>query len=68
MTNLKLCSKMHVMLIVSSVLIAVGIAVGLICQFVAGGYFNYGDDYKSYKSVEVSYAFVDFSDEEGHLR
>lgn len=64
MTNLKLCSKMHVMLIVSSVLIAVGIAVGLICQFVAGGYFNYGDDYKSYKSVEVSYAFVDFSDED----
>ncbi len=64
MTNLKLCSKMHVMVIVSSVLIAVGIAVGLICQFVAGGYFNYGDDYKSYKSVEVSYAFVDFSDED----
>ena len=64
MTNLKLCSKMHVMIIVSAVIIAIGLAVGLICQFAAGGYFNYGADYNSYKSVEISYAFVDFSDED----
>lgn len=64
MTNLKLCAKMHVMIIVSAAVIAVGLAIGLICQFVGGGYFNYGSDYKSYKSVEISYAFVDFSDED----
>lgn len=63
MTNLKISAKMHVLIIVSSVLIAIGVAVGLICEFVADGYFNYGDDYKSYKSVEVTYALVDFPDE-----
>ncbi|MDE6104420.1 MAG: hypothetical protein K2G38_01860 [Clostridia bacterium] len=65
MTNLKISAKMHILIIISSVLIALGIAVGLICEFVADGYFNYGNDYKNYKSVEVTYALVDFPDEEG---
>ena len=43
MTKLKLSSKMHVMIIVSAVIIAVGLAMGLIFQFVSNGYFNYGD-------------------------
>ena len=48
MTNLKISAKMHILIIVSSVLIALGIAVGLICEFGADGDFTYGDDYKSY--------------------
>lgn len=64
MTKIKLSSKMHIMIIVSSVLIAVGLAVGLICQFCAGGFFGYGDDYKSYKTVEVNYTAVEYSDGE----
>ncbi len=60
-TNLKLSSKMHVLIIVSCVLIAIGLAVGTICHFVAGGFFNYGADYESYKSVTVDYESIDFS-------
>lgn len=59
MTNLKLSSKMHIMIIVSAVVIAIGLAMGLIFQFVAGGYFNYGADYSSYNSVVVNYAYID---------
>jgi len=62
-TNLKLSSKMHLFIIISSVLVALGIVVGVICHFLAGGYFNYGGDWASYKEVTVSYAYVDFSDE-----
>lgn len=60
-TNLKLSSKMHIFIIVSCVLIAIGLAVGTICHFVAGGFFNYGGDYESYKSVTVDYQSIDFS-------
>ena len=60
-TNLKISSKMHILIIVSTVLVALGIMVGLICHFVANGYFNYGGDWGSYKEVTVSYAYVDFS-------
>ena len=59
MTKLKLSSKMHVMIIVSAVIIAVGLAMGLIFQFVSNGYFNYGADYTSYNSVVVNYAYID---------
>ncbi|MDE6001123.1 MAG: hypothetical protein K2G96_02235, partial [Clostridia bacterium] len=62
MNKLKLSSRMHIMIIVSSLVIAIGLAVGLICEFVAGGYFNYGNEYKSYQSVTVTYSYVDFKD------
>lgn len=55
---------MHVMIIVTAIIVAAGIAVGLICQFVAGGYFNYGADYKSYDSVVVTYAYIDYKEED----
>lgn len=61
-TNLKLSSKMHIFIVISSLLIALGIMVGIICHFVANGYFNYGGDWASCKQVTVSYAYVDFSD------
>lgn len=62
MTNMKLSSKMHLFIIISSVVVAIGLAVGIICQFVAGGYFNYGAEFKSYNTIEVNYAYVDYSD------
>lgn len=68
MKTLKLSSAMHVLIIVSALIVAIGIAVGLICQFLAGGYFNYGAEYKSYDSVVVNYAYIDLSglgDEDG---
>ena len=61
MNKMKLSSKMHLFIIISSVLVAIGIAVGLICEFVAGGYFNYGAEYRSYKTVEVNYVYVECS-------
>lgn len=61
MTNLKLSSKMHIMIAVTAVIIALGIAVGLVCQFVSNGYFNYGADYSSYNCVSVNYAIVDYA-------
>ena len=60
MTNLKISAKMHIMIIVSAVIIALGIAVGCVCHFVADGYFNYSGEYKSYQSVTVSYVVLDF--------
>lgn len=60
-TKLNLSSKMHLLIIITSLIIAIGIAVGVICHFVAGGYFNYGGDFASYKSVTVTYADIDFS-------
>ncbi len=63
-TDFKLSSKMHLFIIISSIIIAIGAAVGTICQFVANGYFNYGADWESYRSVTVSYSCVDFSDKD----
>ncbi len=64
MTKLKLSAKMHIIVIVSAVIIAVGLAVGLICQFCADGYFNYGGDYKDYQTVEINYTSVEYKDKE----
>ena len=64
MTNLKLSSKMHLFIIISSLIVAIGLAVGLVCQFVADGYFNYGAEFRCYNTIEVNYAYVDYSDED----
>ncbi|MDE6667380.1 MAG: hypothetical protein K2K38_03405 [Clostridia bacterium] len=63
-TNFKLSSKMHLFIIISSAIIAIGLLVGIICQCVANGFFNYGDDYANYKSVSVTYVDTDFSGKE----
>ena len=63
-TNFKLSSKMHIFIIISVVIIAIGTLVGTVCHFVAGGYFNGGEDYSNYKCVTVSYEYVDFSSQE----
>lgn len=68
MTNLKISSRMHLFIIISVVVAAIGLAVGLICHFVADGYFNYGAEYKSYNTVEVNYAYVEFSDKDDVMK
>lgn len=60
-TNFKLSSKMHLFIIISSAIIALGLCVGIICQCVANGFFNYSDDYSNYRSITVSYEDTDFS-------
>ena len=64
MNKIKLSSKMHLFIIISAAIIAIGLAVGLVCQFVFDGYFNYGAEFKSYNTIEVNYAYVDYSDED----
>lgn len=63
-TNLRLSSKMHLLIVISALLIAAGLAVGLICQFVGGGYFNYSAEWGGYKSITVTYGYTDFSGDE----
>ncbi len=52
---------MHLFIIITCVIVAIGIAVGVICHCVGGKYFNYGGDFASYKSVTVTYSDIDFS-------
>lgn len=59
--NFRLSSKMHLFIIISCVLTAIGLLVGTVCECVAGGFFNYGEDYSSYKSITVNYVNTDFS-------
>lgn len=62
MTDIKISSKMHLFIIITAIVVAIGLAVGLACHFTGFGYFNYGADYKSYDSIVVSYAYVEYSD------
>ncbi len=55
MTKFKVCAKIHLFIIISSIVIAIGLAVGTICHFCAGGFFNYGGEFTDYKSVTVTY-------------
>lgn len=59
-TNFRLSRKMHLFIIISCVVIALGIAVGTVCHFAAGGFYNYGADWQSKKSVTVTYRSVDY--------
>lgn len=50
----KIIKLRHIALIITVVIIAIGMAVGTICHFVSNGFFNYGDEFASYKSVTVT--------------
>lgn len=63
MNKLNVSSKMHLFIIVSALIVAVGLAVGLVCQFVAGGFFGSGAGYASYKAVTVKYSLPATYDE-----
>ena len=57
MTKFKVCSKIHLFIIISTVLICIGIAIGTIGHFVTAvdGFFNYGGEFASYNSITVTY-------------
>ncbi|MCD7729253.1 MAG: hypothetical protein LUI60_05005, partial [Clostridia bacterium] len=55
MKKFSFSSKMHLFIIISCVIVAIGLALGLVCQFTADGFFNWGGDYSSYQSVTVQY-------------
>ncbi|MGN0806864.1 MAG: hypothetical protein ACI4MN_00255 [Candidatus Coproplasma sp.] len=57
MTNLKVCKKLHIFIFISVIFITIGMAVGTICHFVANGFFNYGGEFASYKSITATYYY-----------
>ncbi len=63
MTKFKVCSKIHLFIIISALLIAIGMAVGTVCHFIANGFFNYGGEFSSYKSVTVTYYSSEYTEE-----
>ncbi len=63
MTKFKVCKKIHLFIIISVLLIAIGMAVGTACHFVANGFFNYGGEFASYKSVTVTYYYSEHTSE-----
>lgn len=55
-------AKMHLFIIISSLITAIGIAMGIIFSFATDmGYFNFGGDLESYKSIMATYSNIDFS-------
>ena len=64
MNKLRLSSKMHLFIILSSIVVAIGLAMGLVFHFTAGTFFNWGGDYASYRCVEVKYSVHEISTED----
>ena len=63
MTKFRFSSKMHLFIIISAIIVAIGLAVGLVCRFTANGFFNPGADYASYRAVRVEYT-MPFTEEQ----
>lgn len=63
MTKFKVCSKIHLFIIISCLFIAIGMAVGTICHFISNGFFNYGGEFSSYNCVTVTYYTSEYKDE-----
>lgn len=55
--------KKHIFIIISALIIVVGMAVGTVCHFVSDGFFNYGGEFSSYKSIVVTYISPDENDD-----
>ncbi|MGN0817416.1 MAG: hypothetical protein ACI4L9_00465 [Candidatus Coproplasma sp.] len=51
---IKFSSKTHLFVIISALIIAIGMAVGTICHFLAGGFLNFGGEYSDYKSIVIT--------------
>lgn len=64
MNNFKFTSKLRIFAIVSFVIIVLGMALGTVLHFVSDGFFNYGGEYSSCKTVTVSYVYSEFADSE----
>lgn len=68
MAKMKISCKMHIFIILSTIFIALGLASGIVFQFISNGYFNYSNEYSDYNCVVVDYAYVDlsaFGDQDG---
>lgn len=59
MNNFKPASKFRILAIISCALIIIGMALGTVFHFVGDGFFNFGGEYSSYKSVSVSYIVIE---------
>lgn len=62
MTKFKVCARIHLFIIISCIVIAIGMAVGTICHYVSNGFFNYGSEFASYKCVTVTYYNSEYKD------
>lgn len=60
MTKLNPALKLRIIAVISFGIIVIGMALGTIFHFVSNGFFNYGGEYASYKSVTISYSYIDF--------
>ncbi len=49
-----------VSLIICTVIIVAGMAIGTVCHFLAGGFFNYGEEFSSYNSVVINYSTAEY--------
>ena len=64
MNNFRYSSKLKIFAFISILLIVIGMAVGAAMHCIGGSFFNYGGEYESYKSVTVSYQWVEFGSRE----
>ncbi|MCD8206004.1 MAG: hypothetical protein LUD29_05270 [Clostridia bacterium] len=58
----KISGKMILFIIISCALIVIGAVVGTVCETTGHGFFNYGVEYDSAKSVSVTYYITDYPD------
>jgi len=59
MNKIKYSSLTTLLVIISCAVIVIGMAVGTLCHFTAGGFFNFGGEYAQYNSISVNYLFID---------
>ncbi len=64
MTKIKYTAMTKFVMILSALLVVIGLAVGLVCQFTGGTFFNKGSDVSSYQSVVVEYSTIEFDEED----
>lgn len=55
----KFNKKVDLYISISTIVLALGLAIGLIFHFTGVGFFNYGGDYADYNTVTVNYALAD---------
>lgn len=64
MTDFKLSSKMRLFAIISLAIITIGLVLGTVFHFSSDKFFNYGGEYKSYKSITVNFVYTEFGKKE----
>jgi preprotein translocase subunit SecF len=63
MIKFKLPANKHIFLIISCIILAIGMAIGTVCHFIAGGFFNYGSEFSAYNSINVTYLAAEQTEE-----